>query len=908
MEDFYDYRLIRPDDLFVAQITLTNLVVDQERRRLVRVTPGEPANVELELPTQHYAEPSFDMLTAEGWVPDVIPIFAGSRTRIEYTAPDGIDEFTFDQGGIVGAVCDWATNPGGTWIDVLSTLWLLPPHRLRIAIDGLVGSGPVPLWSADAGITADRPVVLKEYGAGWNLPAGRYGTQPDGSPGPVMRPVRHPPWGWSWRCSRLVLTPLGGTVSIEGPDHADGPYPAWGQAYRTRLGRTTYARQAVSGHLSSGHAATLVRVAERGLESVWSSDLTGEVGDVYSPVAMLQETTTLVVTEPHVDLAAEGAGHGPSAFTGLYLATGERRVLAGDLAAVDWMRSENGFILFDLIATDHAGAQVSLRMPLAFIPQGTPPDTAAAFVSGADVPAPTMATQSVAVAPGNDTAVTVRNVRPVPVTARSRPVIPVVKQMEIVVDQLAGLMPSPPTANFRFHDLYNAAGLDTIRNPQGALLQVIAPAGSQQLGVPLKTAALGAVGNPGLKVGALTTRAGAVASELARQATPSVDDIKSAFPNAKLFGSVDLLALLADEPFPKDGDNRTQLPAVRHRRTAAGDEFTYAFTAELKAQRTATTVVGSGARLTLSSTVTRRADGSVVSTSSGTVTNIGLTLFDVVTLRFSRVEFRSDAGTTTFAVENPELEFGAELQFVATLAEELKQLGQGSGVRVDVDGDGVTAGFGLEIPTVSLMALQFSNLTVDAWLRLPFTGAPMAFTLAVASRERPFLVTVSMFGGGGWLALEVSPAGIRHLELGIEFGGSISLDIVVASGGVSVMAGIYIAWNADERRTSFRAYLRASGHVSVLGIITVFVEFVLELGYDERPLTAGGKTYAIFHGRASVTVGVEVLFFSKSVTLTIERSFVGSELDPTFLDCFDLADWDSYCDAFAAEAAMGGGG
>jgi len=56
-------------------------------------------------------------------------------------------------------------------------------------------------------------------------------------------------------------------------------------------------------------------------------------------------------------------------------------------------------------------------------------------------------------------------------------------------------------------------------------------------------------------------------------------------------------------------------------------------------------------------------------------------------------------------------------------------------------------------------------------------------------------------------------------------------------------------------------------------------------------------------GTASVTVGVKVLFFSKSVSLTVTREFIGSASDPSFVDCFDERDWNEYCMAFAGTAA-----
>lgn len=896
MDVHYDHRLIRSEDLFVAQITLNNLVFDENRSRLVRVVRGEQASIDLELPTQHFAEPSYD-IAGMGHVPRVLPLFAGSRSRIDAIAPDGVDEFPIGADGIIGTVSAWTRNPGGSWIDVLATVWLRPPQNLRLTTDPLQDTDRHPLWSAQVTLPANGSIDLEVYGSSTWMPRGRFGQQEDGSGGPTLLPLGGPAAnGARWRCWALTITALGGTASIAGPDRAILSQPPYGHTHRTSVGRTTYTRQVVTGHLSSGHAASLVVVAERRIAQYYS----GDEPDVPTMSGYLDRVTTLIVTEPYVDLRAESGEL--SALVGLHAPTGERRVSGVDTSQPSWVQDTGGLIWFDLLAEDHAGTSIPMRMPLVFIPDGSDVQIAVSLVSAADAPTAAMPTAPVAVAPDPNAVFTLAAARAMPRTVASRPMIPVFQDFDVVVDQLGGVMDGAPVERFRFHDLYAQSALDATANPQGAVLQIVPPAAGGQLAVSLPPAAIGAIGNPGLMVGALTTQAGAVAQEMVRSAVPSLDDIRAAFPSARLFGSIDLLALLEDAPFGTDG--RPSIPAVQHRHVAEGEEFTYTFHAALKPQKGAV-VVGADSRLELTSTVLRRTDGRTTAESHGIVTNIGISLFEVVELSFAAVEFRASSGTTTFDVRGPELEFGKELEFVAVLARKLKETGLGSGVRVDVDPQGVTAGFGLALPDVALAALQFSNLTIDAWLRVPFTGSPMAFTLAVASRERPFLVTVSMFGGGGWFALEVSPRGIRRLELGIEFGGSLSLDIIVASGGVTVMAGIYVEWNATEGRTAFRAYLRASGHLSVLGIITVFVEFVLELAYEKRALTAGGPRYAVFSGRATVTVGVEVLFFSKSVNLTVERSFVGSPADPSFTDCFGLAEWDAYCDAFVAE--IGGG-
>ena len=52
-------------------------------------------------------------------------------------------------------------------------------------------------------------------------------------------------------------------------------------------------------------------------------------------------------------------------------------------------------------------------------------------------------------------------------------------------------------------------------------------------------------------------------------------------------------------------------------------------------------------------------------------------------------------------------------------------------------------------------------------------------------------------------------------------------------------------------------------------------------------------------GEAKVTVKVEVLMFSKSVTVTMRREFAGSSKVLPFKEMMPLPQWQAYCDAFA---------
>lgn len=95
----------------------------------------------------------------------------------------------------------------------------------------------------------------------------------------------------------------------------------------------------------------------------------------------------------------------------------------------------------------------------------------------------------------------------------------------------------------------------------------------------------------------------------------------------------------------------------------------------------------------------------------------------------------------------------------------------------------------------------------------------------------------------------------------------------------------------------FTAYFRIRGEVNVLGLISASITLELSLSYD--------MSRDKLHGRASLVVEVEVLFFSASVEIVVERQAGGgSRGDPTMLDMLppDAGGedyWATYCNAFA---------
>ncbi len=284
--------------------------------------------------------------------------------------------------------------------------------------------------------------------------------------------------------------------------------------------------------------------------------------------------------------------------------------------------------------------------------------------------------------------------------------------------------------------------------------------------------------------------------------------------------------------------------------------------------------------------------------------DFGLNLFpgaSLLRMGFDRLAFRASSG------RKPEVDVvftGMQWQGVLGFIETLKELVPFDGFSdppyVDVSTDGVTAGFDLALPNVAVGVFSLENISLGADVRVPFLGEAVTVGFNFCTREKPFRMTVICIGGGGFVGLRLSPKGLVVLEMSLEAGASLSINLGVASGSVSIMVGLYLRLEGEEG--SLTGYFRIRGEVDVLGLISASITLELSLTYE----FATGKMV----GRASISIEVEVLFFSFSVEVSCERRLAGSNGDPTFAAVLGVPEdgtpisgvpdaWADYCAAFA---------
>jgi hypothetical protein len=237
--------------------------------------------------------------------------------------------------------------------------------------------------------------------------------------------------------------------------------------------------------------------------------------------------------------------------------------------------------------------------------------------------------------------------------------------------------------------------------------------------------------------------------------------------------------------------------------------------------------------------------------------------------------------------------FVGDLEFVETLRKLIPPGLLGDGPSLDINEERVHAGFSVAIPPASVGVFSLSNIRLGAFVELPFTEGRPIFDFAFALRQDPFTLAVAILGGTGFFHVQLDTDGVRLLEASFEFGAIAALDIGIASGSVHILAGIYFKLEkkapGGDLEATLSGYMRVGGEMQVL-IVRVSVEFILSFTYHDGKAT----------GRATLTVSIEIAFFSVSVELSVERSFGKEGGDPVFDQVLPSPNlWAEYAGAFA---------
>ena len=322
---------------------------------------------------------------------------------------------------------------------------------------------------------------------------------------------------------------------------------------------------------------------------------------------------------------------------------------------------------------------------------------------------------------------------------------------------------------------------------------------------------------------------------------------------------------------------------------------------------------GAPSYLTLTSEIRRPSDGSAsTQVVSGELRNFAIVFaqagIEFVRVAMDRLAFRSATGESTWVDPSVrEIKFGGPLNILARLAEiaslasaagsppaltegPQRAAAEGTGgPSVSVTGAGIEVTNSLMIPNIAVGYASLVNIDFGTKFTLPFTDAGPGLELSFGSIERPFGVSAMALAGFGYFGLKLSTAGLERIQASMELGAMVAVNFGVASGVVSASFGMMFSRDMTKG-IALDAHFRISGSVRVLGLVTVSIDMYLALEWHE-------DAPCKLTGRATLAVKVKVAFFSKTVRLSVDKSFEGS--DPKFEQMMSSDDWTDYCRAFA---------
>ena len=912
------------------------------------IRPPDALETAIELPYRLLIAPTPDM----GWLHRAAPQTARGRTELWHTqlvrrGPDGNERLTRQNPAPLRAIWSPDYNPDSppgfqSFDPDLGAVTAMSPkdrHELVVltaAFRGYVDEqnhtyAPEPFF-AEQLMLSPLGGYLKSRG-GWNPPWRwipfriRLGNRADAVAEPAAPPALR-------RLLRADLRAEAAADLADAPDIgrlAGGPglgglllgrrgrrldISEW--VHSAAQGRDHYVRIVYEGNLYPfGHRAALVKVTERRF-----------IEQDGAPVAYLIQRMYIVVRQPELNYS----GALPHDNRGMPLT----RVRLTTLVTPDiafpfkgpphiedgafWVMlgpagSEQDF-KFHVVGTDIAGQAVEFTASLIFVPFSAQPSSFptvfAAYNNSGERRLCRVPGQKLRLAPtAGERDNTTFNAQGLRFTTEGNAGVafwqPRLHTADVLIPAVQQLLGQSQATTLRLFPDYVAQGAGATN---GVFAQVADALGNpQRLGVGFDAKQAGGIATPNMAVGALSQTIGPLAGRI-EDAVADTFDPKQFFPpnTAKLFGVLDLSALLA----PVLGGLANSAPNITTTREGANIVARLDWRPQIIGTDVNVGIVSFRRRgdtqLVVTGEIVRPLDGAGGETSrfEGRLTNFAIELLNVVVVNFEAFGFRNVSGqkpdvTVDLAPNQPPeskpVEFKGDLSFVEELRKLIPPGLFGDGPSLDLTPELVRAGFAIGLPPVAIGVFALKDVQLAAFLELPFKDGRPTFDFAVSERHHPFVLTVMFLGGGGFFHLQIDTKGVKLLEAALEFGACAALNLGVASGSVHMMAGIYFGMARNDTTNVMQAtltgYLRVGGELSVLGIISISVEFNLSFTYMPKPKD---KAY----GKATLTVTVEIAFFSKSVELTVEKSFGGSNGDPTFGDMLPAPElWEEYTAAFA---------
>ena len=902
----FTLRVVRADDLLVVTFEFFNLVLDANTTggapRLVRRSADAESRIVVHLQPQNISERAFDVNFAAPSTTERIPSMIAGSSRLAFILPTGEASIPFTLDDLL----DWSRllpvpppPPGPPREPEPAETAIELPYRLVLAPTGpgrwkhrRLPFGPGDrheLWHTT--YAGESSAVLEPADAPREFPLTAVWT-PDLQPGaPTSNPfpmtlnpeqrvaiVRQSAQPTLFG-EQLRLSALGGWLTVRGP--------SWN--HDVAMGRDQRVRTQSRGVLYPfGHEVSLVTTSERrfvheGARAAYVVQKT--VLYILDPVRKFSDGafpfTQISISQPVALIDTPSNPNQP------FVPTVRRVPFRFPVTALDQLNPPRihqfgAALVFVPENSNDPAAVPALYAPHATIDManqsiGFAPDLPSLAERDAAGPTERTVLRTFTMTLGEE------------ITTGSKRRFPVMKEASVVVpaaEQLYGAVAEPAT--IVFNKVYQGTKSD---DPDGGFARTDVFADFKdallrdhhglRLSLPAEKA--GGLAAPNLEMTAVSAVQGAFPDVKAAVASMSPEAIVTRFFGGKLLGVIELASVVKFSDLPED------LPQIQPQ---AGNPPGMAFTWKPQLREPLPPPLekleGSLPGLKLAGTIAANS-----ASVSGVLSFFAITFLNLLKLEFNDLTFRTQSGQSLkFGASLKKFTFTGQLEFVNELTNWLPKDGfGGSGPSIKTSLEGVSAGLSLALPKIPLGPIILQNLALSAELNLYFFEKPASVTFRLSSKKDPFIVTYTVFGGGGYFSLTVDTEKKVQLEAALGFGGAAEIDLIIAKGAIQAM--VWIQFELDGSQSKLTGFVRIYGCVEILKLVSISVEFYMGLAYSEP--------YAI--GSASLTVMVRVLAFSKSVTLSVERRFkttdapgLAADTEPAMIT---RDQWREYCLSFA---------
>lgn len=223
----------------------------------------------------------------------------------------------------------------------------------------------------------------------------------------------------------------------------------------------------------------------------------------------------------------------------------------------------------------------------------------------------------------------------------------------------------------------------------------------------------------------------------------------------------------------------------------------------------------------------------------GELTSFSVNILDLIKLPVGRVKFHAST-SDGFHLDQPEFCIpsldGGPLEFLESLME---LIGGGGGFFLQPLPNGIRAGFGFHRHIIQAGGMTIQNFGFEVAMMLPFDDRAAEVSCSVARRNKPMLISIGPYGGGGFFEMVMAMDRLVSISASFEYGlvGAFKLAMVEGTGRITL--GLY--YRQSGSGTTLEGFFYAGGEATILSIVSITAELVVRLVYENGSARGEGR-------------------------------------------------------------------